>query len=209
MNMFIKRTIVPTGLFAVLLVAVMTYQAAAIQAAGRPSVVVTVNLATVLEKLDQRAAAEASLKQMVDSMNAEKESREQAIEKMREKHKNMADGPEKQALENEILLANRKFEAWARFTVDKLDIEEALLYHDLYRSIKSAAAQLAEAAKYDLVLVDDSQGELSTTAQSRVSRKAQILQQIASRRMLHVNPAIDITDELVMRMNNEFKSRKP
>jgi hypothetical protein len=39
-----------------------------------------------------------------------------------------------------------------------------------------------------------------------VPREAQILQQISDRRMLYANPQLDITDELITRMNNEWKA---
>ena len=110
---------------------------------------------------------------------------------------------------NVFLLKQMRYEAWKQFVIDKVDIEESLMLQDLYRSVKREAALLGTAAGYDVVLVDDSQGELAIDPDARMPRRAQVLQQIAGRRMLHVNKQIDITDDLVQRMNNAFKAVGP
>ncbi len=56
------------------------------------------------------------------------------------------------------------------------------------------------------MIVDDSQGDLGTTEDSRLSREAQVRQQIAARRVLYSAPVVDVTDQLIIRMNNEFKA---
>ena len=106
-------------------------------------------------------------------------------------------------------MATLKYQAWARFSTDKIDIEKALVLHDIYRSIKTAVSQMASSSGYDVVLVDDSQGELTTSTEARVPRESQIRQQIAGRRMLYGNPMIDITDDLIARMNNAHKAGSP
>jgi hypothetical protein len=42
--------------------------------------------------------------------------------------------------------------------------------------------------------------------ESRASRESQVTQQLFSRRVLYADPVVDITDELVERMNNAYKS---
>lgn len=183
--------------------------------AGRPTVIATLNLGAVIEKLDQRAAAEQSLKKMGEDLKAEEEKLSAELKKLMadietiEKANGDTDTSEERKLKEDFLLKQMRYEAWTQFVKDKADIEESLLLQDLYRSVKREAAQLAAAAGYDLVLVDDSQGELMVDPEARASRRAQTLQQIAGRRMLYVNRSIDITDDLVQRMNNAFKSMGP
>ena len=61
---------------------------------------------------------------------------------------------------------------------------------------------MAESEGYDLVIVDDSKAPFTENPDARVSREGHILQQIAVRRIMYANPMIDITQDLIVRMNN-------
>jgi Skp family chaperone for outer membrane proteins len=183
------------------------------QARMKPATVATVQLAVVMEKLDQRAEAEANLTAMGQTVRAEDAKRKEEITKMQEQldtmRKSVNDGPappEALELQEQLALKSLQYQAWSRFTLDKVDIEKALLWQDLYRNIKIAATTMAQTNGYDLVLVDDSQGEIETSPEARASRASQVMSQIISRRMLHVNPSLDITDDLITRMNNAHKA---
>lgn len=191
--------------------------------AGQPTVIVTLNLAKVMENLDQRADSSARLNALRDSMTKEQESRSADVKKLTDEADKTkteleaaADPKVKKSLETKLqeqqeaaAMATLDFQAWFAFTSEKADIEAALAMQDLYRSVKTAASQMAAANGYDLVLVDDSQGEIGTNPEARVSRVDQVRQQIAGRRMLHVNPTIDITEDLIQRMNNAHKTNAP
>ena len=101
------------------------------------------------------------------------------------------------------------YQAWISFIGDKLDVERALLLQDLYKSINQAIAEMAEAEGFDLVVVDDSEGELGWNDELKVSREAQTLQQIRSRRVLYRSTTVDVTDDLVARMNNAWRAGNP
>jgi Skp family chaperone for outer membrane proteins len=180
---------------------------------GKQAAIATVRLSAVMEKLDQRAEAEANIAALGQAVKNEDKSRKDEITKMQDDltqmvkaNGNVAPTRAMTDLQEQAALKTLQYQAWSRFTLDKVDIEKSLLWEDLYRSIKQAAAAMASANGYDLVLVDDSQGEISTTPDNRVTRESQVMQQIAGRRMLHVNPALDITDELITRMNNAHKA---
>lgn len=183
------------------------------QAGLKPTVFATVRLSVVLEKLDQRAEAEANMNAMGQQVRAEEARRKDEIQKMQDQLEAMRAElgdkpapPEATALQEKLALESLRYQAWSRVTLSKVDIEKALVLEDLYRSIKAACSLIASANGYDIVLVDDSQGEITTTSDSRTPREAQVLQQIIGRRMLHGNPALDITDELITRMNNAHKA---
>ena len=54
----------------------------------------------------------------------------------------------------------------------------------------------------DIVLVNDSRGELQISDEVNVSREQQILTQILNRRMLYASEPTDITAQLIVRINN-------
>src|SRR5687768_11516265 len=65
-----------TGLLLAILIATLAYQAGgAAILAGQPTAIVTVNLGKVMENLNQRATAEANLRDMAEKLNAEKDRR--------------------------------------------------------------------------------------------------------------------------------------
>jgi len=193
---------------------VVGYGPALAQQAGiKPAVIATVRLSVVMEKLDQRAEASARLATMSQQVRADEAKRKEELQKMQDQldqmRKDLGDKPappEAVSLQETLALNTLRFQAWSRFTLDKVDIENSLTLQDLYRSVKLAAAQMASANGYDLVIVDDSQLEIQTSNDSRTPRTTQVMSQISSRRILHSNPNIDITDELITRMNNAYKA---
>ena len=67
-----------------------------------------------------------------------------------------------------------------------------------------AAMELAEVEGIDLVLIEDSTMGFQVLANAQVSREQQMAEQIAARRVLWRESAIDISDELIVRMNNDY-----
>jgi Skp family chaperone for outer membrane proteins len=165
-----------------------------------------VSLSRVLEGLQQRADAEVELTQKADQIRAEDKRREEEIATLQEQFKHINEIEAKQQLEEDIALLGLNYQAWVRFVKDQLDVDRALLLQSLYRSIKAAIQELAETEGYDLVLVDDSQGDLKWSEDSPLNREGQTLQQIAARRVLYASPVIDVTDDLVERMNNKYRA---
>lgn len=193
----------------VALVACLLLLGAAYSIAARPSVVVTVDLAKVVDKLNQRGEASASLNAIGEKYKAEDDAHQAKIKEMEDKLKPLMDSPEtpeRRALQEELAQKSFDYQAWMRFVADKMDVERSLLMRDLYRAVKMAVKAMAEAEGYDVVIVDDSQGELTTSDEARMSREAQVRQQIAARRVLYSAPAVDITDHLIVRMNNAFNA---
>ena len=222
MNARITRKGFIAASLAVAIGAILGYQSFGAALAGQPAVVVTVNLGHVIENLTQRADSDARLRKMRDELLAEQDRKQKEVKAMEEKAKGLqqqleaANDAQRKEIESQLIdlqeqaaLAALNYQAWQTISAEKVDIEAALSMQDLYRSVKTAAAQMATTNRYDLVLVDDSQGDLSMSSESRVSRMEQVRQQIAARRMLYANPAIDITEDLIQRMNNAYKSAGP
>jgi len=180
--------------------------------AGRPTVVVTVRLKAVMESLDQWAASQASMTKLAQEFKSDDDTYTKELKPMEEKLKAMKDQPdsqEKRDLQEDFAQKMLNYQAWLRVTKARVEIERSLLLQNIYKSVKAEIKNMASAEGYDIVLVDDSQGELVIDPDSRLPRDAQILQQVASRRMLYANPELDITDDLITRMNNTWHSAGP
>jgi Skp family chaperone for outer membrane proteins len=193
----------------IVLIASLLVLGAAYSMAMRPSVVVTVDLAKVVDNLDQRGQASASLNAIGEKYKAQEENYRTRVKEMEDTIEPLLDlpeTPERRAMQEDLVALSFEFQAWVRFAADKMDVERSLLMRDLYRSVKAAVKTMAEAEGFDIVIVDDSQGELLTSDEARVSREAQVRQQIAARRVLYTAPSVDVTEQLIVRMNNEFKA---
>ena len=177
--------------------------------AQSPSVVVTVNLSQVLEKLDQRAAATVALKTMTEAFRAEDDKKKAELNEISNQLKafeQTPDDPKRTELQEKAATMLMDYQSWLRFATSKADLEEALVMKDLYRTIKEAVKAMADSEGYDVVMVDDSQGELVLNDDAKMPRAVQMKQQIVARRTLFVSSRVDITDHLITRMNNAYKS---
>lgn len=209
----IRRTInLPTVLLAVGLLALIAYQAGAVrQGTSAPTVVVSVNLARILDGLDQRAVAQADFVAMAEAILAEDEARTTRIEEMGKSLEDVpqSDTAERNALVDEIELMILETQGWRQFKTEQIDIEKSLLMRDMYKSVRDAIRELCEREGYDVVIVDDSDDELVVNPQVAAPREIQIKQQLNSRRLLYVSPSIDITNDVITFMNNAFNNVTP
>jgi Skp family chaperone for outer membrane proteins len=206
----IRRSLnLPTVLLVLGAFALVAYSAVAYrQAGGTPTSVATVNLVRVLEGLDQRAMAEADFVAMAETILAEDEAKQGTLEAMRTSLQELpeSDVEGRRALRDRLELGLLEFQGWRQFKSEQVDIEKSLLLRDIYQSIRRAISELCEAEGYDLVIVDDSSEQLLINPQVQATREAQIKQQLSSRRLIYVNPSVDITNDVVARMNNAFNA---
>jgi outer membrane protein len=183
-------------------------------AQGAPSAagcacVAVVDLPRVMEGLHERQEAQARLEEMAATMKSEDDDRQQNLKDMRQ---SLDDLPTTEAeargrLREETALATLEYQAWRLYAKEQVDIEKSLVLRELNRKMQRAITALADASGYDLVLMDDSAGEIALNPDIQASREAQVVQQITQRRVLHARDSVNITDELIERMNNEFDAR--
>ena len=166
--------------------------------------IATLDLSAVFEGLTQRADADLHLGQMAEKNRLESDRRAGEMEALRAQYRETIDPATRQDLEERLALATIEYGTWVRFTNQKTDVEQSLVLQDLYRAVKQAAAELARSEGYDLVVVDDSLRQLRMSADSAISREEQVRQQIGSRRLLFADPGLDVTDDLVAKMNRVY-----
>jgi len=185
------------------LAVVLSYQAGANRSAPpRPATVGTINLGRILEEVTERAEWDARLRSMEEQLGAEARGKQEAVNKKKERLEALSQGPEWGALREEMAMDILEADAWFKFERARLDRERSLMWQDLYKSVKTEADKLALAEGLDLVLVNDSLGEIRSTGDAQTSAEAVVLQQITARRLVFASKEVDITDRLIVRMNN-------
>ncbi len=191
----------PAAALLLLVAALLGYQTIAAQrTAVTPSVIATINLERVFQNLDEKGAADIKLQQIADDLEAEGRDMKQKIDLNEQDLDLFAPGtPKYQASLEAWTLATLRYQSFIEFGRRKIDVQKALTLKNIYQSIKTATAALAEENGYDMVFVDDSIAEMQPGGEAEMTR------QISARRMLYTSPRIDVTDELVTRMNKAFQ----
>ncbi len=186
--------------------AVIGYQALGQRAMGPAApVVAVVRINVLFDQLQQRADARIDLRGLEQDVSDERARRELEISQMQAELEEVVATVSREKLGDELALKGLQLRFWYREATTELEVEKALLLQDLYKSMRAAIEALAKAQGYDLVLIDDASDELPFDRESQAAPQLQVLQQIATRKILYRNPALDITLDLAERMNNAWR----
>ncbi|MCH2135998.1 MAG: OmpH family outer membrane protein [Phycisphaerales bacterium] len=168
------------------------------------TVVAVVNPTAVLEGLLERADAEAELRSKFEEFKSQADSRTSEIRQLQERLEETTDPDAQQAIMDEIDAKGIKAIAFDQFAARQLDVELSLLQQNLYQRIVAAVGDLAQANGIDIVLVNDNATPIRVNPEARVARATQVEEQIAQRRVMFASPKVDITESLILRMNNAY-----
>ncbi len=169
------------------------------------AVIAVVRIDALFDELQQRAEARIALRQMELDVTDEHRSRTEEITQLQAEFENVIATTRRTELADDIAIKQIQLRFWQQAAAMELEVEKAVQLQSLYRSMRAAIEPLATAEGYDLVMVDDSSDDLPFDRESRVSPQIQVLQQIATRKILYRNSALDITLDLATRMNNQFR----
>ncbi len=176
--------------------------------ASRPPVpslgtVATVDLERVFSNLDEKSAADIRLQALADDLQKESAAQSRDIELLEQNLDLFPAGSEKyQEAMKQFLETTVKLQSLVEFGRGKIDFRKGVTLKRLYTSIKEATRLLAEREGYAVVVVEDSIVDLQS------GTEADMIRQISARRMLYASPRVDITDALIMQMNDAFQTRQ-
>jgi Skp family chaperone for outer membrane proteins len=178
------------------------YQTMAVQrlAQLKPAVIATVDLEVLFNHLDEWKDAIRSLQQLEARQDAEEQERAAAIRRFEEELELFPPGSEKhqQAL-NQYALAAAELQTFREFRRWKSEVEQSIALRRIYTNVRQAVKLEAAARGCDVVFSNDSLGEIPH------GDHVDTMRQIALRRMLYANSDLDITQDVVARMNAAFK----
>lgn len=168
-----------------------------------PAAVGVVNMATVFDRLNEAAEWDVKIKNLEAKVGEELRARKAELEAGAKSLESMADGPEKEQKIDSLRLKKLQAEQWGVMKELELDRERSLKWQSVYRAVREGAAKLAEAEKFDLIMVDDSRIEISTQrAKDAPPLETQAKSQISALRILHAAKTIDVTEKLIVQINN-------
>ncbi len=166
--------------------------------------IATVDLTKLWDNLDEQRALQQDIKRLDRDLLEELQVRKDTAAALQADLDPLEPGsPLFLERSGELLLAKMDAQAFAEYRMSTLDLQLALNLRKMYWKTNDAVKKLA-IGRFQLILYRDVLATFRFQESSRLSRIAQVRQQIASRTMLHAEPSIDLTDELIQRMNNAY-----
>lgn len=199
-------TLLAVTLLAVILIGPDTSApATGISAQSTPTSIATVDLKKLWDELDEQRALQQDIQRLDRDLLEKLQLRKDAVAALQADLDTLEPGSAR-FLERsgELLLAKKDVQAFAEYRFSTIDLHVALNLQEMYWKTNDAVKDLAN-GRFQLILYSDVLTEFRFPESLRLSRTAQVRQQIASRTMLHAEPSIDLTDELIQRMNNAYQ----
>ena len=207
MNRMSRRNNLSLIIMALAFGVIAGYQALAQRGAAiSPPIIATVRIEPLFDGLHQRAEAKTVISALEEKLIAKQGGRQEIINELEIELEDVVAANRREELTDKIALERMKLQFWFQQARMELEVEKALRLQELYKSVKEAIADLAEAEGYDIVMLNDASDELPFDRESRMPAQLQILQQIAGRKLLYLSPATDVTDDLIVRMNNAYRA---
>jgi len=169
-----------------------------------PSSMAIIDINRVREGLTERVDAQAGLMALAQRIETENTDRLAKIEELQTEMEDTVDPARMETLRQELDMTLVRAAAWREYIKQQVDIEKSLLLQDLFQKISDAVAELAEVEGISIVLISDAGQTVRTMKDAQMPRETQVRQQISTRRVLYASPSIDITEQLIIRMNNAY-----
>jgi outer membrane protein len=205
----LSRFSLTLALGAIVLSAV-AWRAGANGASGRPpataTAVAVVNLPSVLQNLTEREVRQHDLDASAKIRQAQLDELTDRI-KVIEADLDPENGTVKQGTRQyrdkviELRELQVTLEARYKLLNQVLSFDRGSVLRGLYTKIEAAVAQIAERDGYDIVLLDDTGFAIPEEAGQDDMNRA-----ILSRTMLYTHESVDISDQVIRLLNNEFQA---
>lgn len=164
-------------------------------------VIVTIDLQKVFSGLEERTARQNELEAMGKGMQEELDKLLAAGKDENSKMEMLPEGVDRLAAAEKLTEMQLNIRVKKELFEAKLDQRRSNTFRLLYQKITDASRRLAVQSKYTLVLTSDETVEIPGNLNTADTQKA-----ISTKRFLFVDPAHDVSTELVTMMNNEYRS---
>ncbi|MFA9476718.1 OmpH family outer membrane protein [Phycisphaerales bacterium AB-hyl4] len=167
-----------------------------------PTAIAVVNIEHAFNELREKVAVENEIRSRGEQLGQEEQQRRQQIRQLREDLDVLAAGTSAyRQKEEELGRAVIELQTWTQFQQQRLAREHVLQTERLYRKMNDAIAELAQDEGYDAVLFRE--GEINFQAE----QPQELVAQIQMRKVLYASDNIDITQQLIQRMNNAYEAQ--
>ncbi len=166
---------------------------------GRPTAVAVMDVQVIFDSLKEKMQIEADLKSQLEQINTDDQDRKQELQELRSDLDILApDTPAYNEKQSQLEQKAIELQAWRNFQTQKLNHERGLQIEKLYRKMLTAAGQLCKQNGYDLVLFKEQAVNFAGAKPEALKTLIQV------RKVLWSADDLDITDQVIQLMNNEF-----
>lgn len=163
----------------------------------------TIDLNGVLEALEERKSREKELQAFIGELEKKVNDLGKLGQQAQDDLKVLPKGgKEWEKKRDELVELNFRFKFESEFSKAKAENRRKLMHLELFQKIKDAAAKYAKAQGVAIVISSDSEVDIPENAPEN-----QVQAAIVSRRIIHADRSVDISDAVSLQMNNEFKAR--
>lgn len=169
--------------------------------AARPTKVAVVDVLKVFNGLQEKAQVEADMRSKGEKLQKEEHARQKELQDLQNDLKILA--PETQAYSQKTEQIKSKLielKVWSQVQADSLKSESTLQLANLYRKMVDAIGRVAKENGYDLVLYKEQAPDFEHVKPEAINQMIQL------RKLLWSADDLNVTDQVVTRMNNEYKN---
>lgn len=172
--------------------------------AKAPSLIKTCNLVSVFNKLDMKSAGDDEIKGIDAKLNGDLKKAEDELQRLNEERREFRDSEEAKRTEEKILKQAADIESMRRFAEQRLLMEQRVRTVAIYRAILKGIEDYSKDNGIALVLMVDEPDIRGARSQG------ELLSKISLRKVLYADPSMDITRELIEKLNAEYaRNKKP
>lgn len=175
-----------------------------VQAQARPTSIAVADVAKIMGALEEMTQMEADAKTQIEQIKIEHESRRKNLKQMQEDLELLQQGTDAFMQKAEdFQLSAMQLDSWFKYKQARMGSERVLQVANIYRKLTATIGKVASEAGYDMVLFKE-----KTMALPKSNMKPDTLSaMLQMRKVIWVRNDLDITDQIVLRMNNEWKNR--
>jgi len=165
-----------------------------------PPVIAVVDLQAIVKAIDERTVKDADFQNKGKELQANLQKMNDELEQLNGTLEGTPDGAPRANLAKRIFRQANQLKFERQLAEKELDELYGDMLRDLYAKITTACDKLAKQNGYTMVLASDEGIDIPRGGKDDVSRA------ISMRRMLFVDDAHDITADVVLMMNNDFRA---
>lgn len=171
-------------------------------AQAEPTAVAVLNIQDVLGQLDEHIGFQQTTNAKNDELRVELERRQNALQQMQNDLEFLTPGTEAYSdKEDQIFDALIGLRTWQQIQEQRNILDQRTQLASLYRKIVLAGSEIAEQRGIDIVLLDTQIPDLDTL------NPEQLLNAIATRKVLHHSEEVDMTRDVIELMNTQWNNR--
>ncbi|MCE9591791.1 MAG: OmpH family outer membrane protein [Planctomycetes bacterium] len=168
---------------------------------GRPTAIGVVDVEKVFNTLAEKMQIEADLNTRQENLKKERDSREKELRDLKKDLEVLnASNPAFKTKQEELEKKVFDLQAWAQWQTNMLSRENRLQITGLYNKITSAAGKVAKDSGYDVVLFKEPAADFGNVTPEQLSMA------LRSRKVLWTAEDLDLTEQVVQAMNNDYKN---